>query len=300
MPKKFRNILIIIAGIVVILGATHIYQNNSGQVLGNFVATVSSSTPIAADLKIDFFSVGQGDSELIVTPGGEDILVDGGPDKTVIQKLGQYLPFDDRTIEYVILSHPHSDHVNGLAEVLKRYTVKEVIMTGAVHTAPDYLEFLSLIKEKNIPTLIIEQPQDLVIDGIRLQFLEPTKSYQGLQPPDMNNSSIVFKLDYVSTTALFMGDFENEESLVVSSSAVLKTDLLKVGHHGSTNANSKDFLVKADPQYAVIEVGQGNSYGLPNYRTIYYLQQLGAQVFRTDQDGDVKFESDGKNWEKIK
>lgn len=265
----------------------------SGAVLDAFD---SVSSPASADLKLVFFDVGQGDSSLAVSPAGEEILIDGGPDNSVVQKLGEYLPYDDRKIESVILTHPHADHLTGLIEVLKRYEVGQVIMAGAVHTTADYQEFLRLIKEKNIPVLIISQPQDLAVSGINLSFLEPAESYLDRRPDNLNNSSLVFKLRFVSTTALYLGDFENEEELT-SSTVDLKSDLLKVGHHGSTNANDRDFLAAVKPGLAVISAGAGNKFGHPHYRTLYYLQQLGARIFRTDELGDLVFTSDGRNYQ---
>ncbi|MFA6228470.1 MAG: MBL fold metallo-hydrolase [Patescibacteria group bacterium] len=265
-------------------------QRHTGAVLGTFNIRSTSS------LELIFFDVGQGDASLIITPGGEDILVDGGPDNKVLYGLGQYLPPTDRTIETVILSHPHSDHVAGLVEVLKRYQVNKVIMTGVTHTAPDYLEFLRLVEEKDIPVEIIEQPQEETIDGLVLKFLAPEKNWQGEHADNLNNTSIVFKLVYGSTTALYTGDFENEEGLLLQSMVQIKSDVLKVGHHGSTNANDKGFLSAAAPELAIVSVGADNQYGHPHYRTLYYLKRLGAKIFRTDLAGDIRLFSDGREF----
>jgi competence protein ComEC len=288
--RKYLKYFFIFLGLISLLLLINAYQRQSGTVLGIFSHSASTN------LRIIFLNVGQGDSALVIAPGGDDILIDGGPDKTVVQKLGQYLPYSDREIEYMVLSHPHSDHVSGLVEVLKRYKVDRVIMTGASHTATDYLEFLQLIKEKNIPITLIDQPQHLILNDLDFEFLEPDKSLNGIKVENLNNSSLVFKVVYGSSTALFMGDFENEEELA-SSSVGLKSDLLKVGHHGSQNANSKNFLSLVSPQFAVISAGKSNSYGLPDYRTVYYLKQLDALVFRTDENGDIEFLTNGKSWQ---
>lgn len=287
------KVKIFIAAAVLIAAAVWQYLPSAnpsalkGEVQGDYLSTTSS------EVRLVFFDVGQGDASLIRTKNGEDILIDGGPDKKVVQKLGEYLPPTDKKIEYVILTHPHADHVAGLVEVLKRYEVGEVVMTGAAHTAPDYLEFLRLIKEKNIPTKLIENPQEEIIDGLTLDYLAPEKSYLGVRPSNMNDSSIVIKIIYGSTSAMFTGDFEQEENLLLQSCVQLSSDLLKVGHHGSTNANDQGFLRAVAPFYAVISVGADNTYGHPHYRTIYYLEQLNAKIFRTDQDGDIKFSTDG-------
>jgi len=295
MPnKKFLKYFAFPSVIAVCLLGVFLFQTNTG-----IIGKVKSQTEIsdAGKLKIYFFDVGQGDSSLIITPEGKKILVDGGPDNSVIEKLGQDLPFYDKKIDAVILSHPHADHVGGLPEVLRRYQVGKIYFTGILHTAPEYLEFLQLVKEKNISVEVVKNYHEQILENnLTLDYLYPTADLSGTKMENLNNSSIVFKLTYVSTTALYMGDFENEE--MFASSSAVKADLLKVGHHGSTNANSQEFLKAVSPLYAVIEVGLDNQFGHPHFRTLYYLQQLGAKIFRTDQDGDVEFVSDGHNWEK--
>lgn len=296
--KHAEKILAVIL-ISVALAVIRIYQApaETGAVLDAFVST-ATSTP--ADLRLIFFDVGQGDASLIIASGGEDILVDGGPDNTVVQKLGEYLPYADRKIEYIILTHPHADHVDGLVEVLNRYEVGVVIMTGVVHTTADYQEFLRLIEEKNIPVRLIDRPQELAVGGAKLVFLEPKKSLANLRPDNLNDSSIVFQLQYVSSTALFTGDFENEEVLALQSLMSLKSDVLKVGHHGSTNANDEGFIKLVRPAYAVISVGLGNQFGHPHYRTLHYLEEAGAMILRTDESGDIRFECDSASCRLVK
>ena len=288
--KKILFILILLA---TLFTAYHFWPNNSGQVLGETSSNQVTSTKLT-DLDLYFFDVGQGDATMIKKDNFE-LLVDGGPDNKVIEKLGEYLPYGDRKIEAVLLTHPHSDHVAGLVEVLRRYQVEKIYLTGALHTAPDYLEFLKLIKEKNIATVLIDKVQDIQITpDIAVKIPYPGKSFYQVRPENLNNSSIVFKLSYISSTVLFMGDFENEETLASSTVAV---QVLKVGHHGSTNANDKNFLVKVEPLVAIISVGLKNSYGHPHYRTLYYLKNLGAKILRTDESGDIKLRSDGQNFQ---
>lgn len=292
MKQKFLKLIGL--GLALLLAGWFFYDQKQPVVLGDF--QIAGSTTSTAGLKMVFLDVGQGDAALILPPSGEQILVDGGPDKRAAQKLGDYLPPFDKKIEYVILTHPHSDHLTSLIDVLKNYEVGEVIMTGVTHTTDDYAEFLRLIKAKNIPTLLIDRPQSLNAGGVELRFLAPTQSFLGQKIDNLNNSSIVFRLDYASTSALFTGDYENEEELVSSSPATLKADVLKVGHHGSTNANDREFLKSVSPQYAVIPVGADNKFGHPHYRTIYYLKQLGAQILRTDEQGDIILISDGSSF----
>jgi competence protein ComEC len=292
MKQKILKLI----GLSLVLAAAgwFIYGQPKPAVLGDFSVVGNASS--TAELKLVFLDVGQGDAALILPPSGEQILVDGGPDKSAAQKLGNYLPPFDKKIEYVILTHPHSDHLTSLIDVLRNYEVGQVIMTGVAHTTDDYAEFLRLIKAKNIPTLLIDRQQSLTIGKMNLEFLAPAESFLGQKIDNLNNSSIVFKLDYASTSALFTGDYENEEELVSSSPAILKADVLKVGHHGSTNANDREFLKAVSPQFAVISVGADNKFGHPHYRTVYYLKQFGAQILRTDEQGDITLTSDGSSF----
>lgn len=250
----------------------------------------------APKLSVTFFDIGQGDSALIVTPQNYQILVDGGPDNRIAAKLGAALPFFDRDLDLVILTHPHSDHVAGLVEVLHRYKIGKIIMTGVVHTAPDYLEFLKLIRDKKIPVQIIDRPQESSPEaGIALSFLWPHETLAEKKIDSLNNSSVAFKLIYASTSFLFTGDLEDEEALSSTTEArLLSSDVLKVGHHGSTNANDFSFLNFVSPKHAVISVGADNDYGHPHYRTVYALEKIGARIWRTDQEGDIKCISDGQ------
>jgi beta-lactamase superfamily II metal-dependent hydrolase len=150
---------------------------------------------------------------------------------------------------------------------------------------------------------VIDKPQELSPEaGISLSFLWPEESLAEKKLDNLNNSSIVLKLIYASTSYLFMGDLEDEETLSSTTEArLLKSDVLKVGHHGSTNANSASFLKTVSPRYAIIPVGADNTYGHPHYRTIFNLEKIGAQILRTDQPGDIVVLSDGqKIWLKDK
>lgn len=290
--KSRRLFFIIIIILIIALAAVIIY----GMAVASGRPTITSVT-VESKLSVTFFDIGQGDSALIVTPHNYQILVDGGPDNKIAAKLGQALPFYDHDLDLVILTHPHADHVAGLVEILNRYTVKKIILTGVLHTAPDYLDFLRLIKEKNIPVQVIDRPQDVAPEaGIGLSFLWPRESLAEKKVDNLNNSSIAFKLIYASTSFLFTGDLEEEEMLISSTPPeTIKSDVLKVGHHGSNNANSESFLKSVSPRYAVIPVGADNGYGHPHYRTVFNLEKSGALILRTDQAGDIGCQSDGRS-----
>lgn len=246
-------------------------------------------------LEVDFFDVGQGDAILIKTPEHQRILIDGGPTNAVVEKLGENMPFYDREIDLMILTHPHADHLVGLIEVLKRYEVKKILTTGAINSTPDYLAWLEEIKNQNIPMEIVSAGQILDFgENLKMEIFYPVENFVGKQPDDLNSTSIVAKLIFGDTSFLFTGDAEEEaEEKMIARGVDLKADVLKVGHHGSRNATSQNFLEKVQPKFAVISVGAKNTFGHPNKTILNRLKKNGVEIFRTDQDGDIRFLSDG-------
>jgi len=249
------------------------------------------------NLEVVFMDVGQGDAILIKTPYEQNILIDGGPDSSVLSQLGGNLAFFDKEIDLVILTHPHSDHVAGLVEVLRRYQVDQVMMTGVVHTAPDYLAFWDEIKNKNIPVEIAKEQKDLVFgEDLVLKILYPWQDLSGQEVEELNNSSIVAKLVYKNQSFLLTGDAEAavEEDLI-QSGIDITADVLKVGHHGSKYSSIPEFLNLVNPQYAVIQVGADNDFGHPHLRTLQNLGKQKMQILRNDLDGSIVFIADGQN-----
>lgn len=279
MPVKFYKLLLtlVIAAVLTVLPA---------------VWFSADETP---RLEIDYLDVGQGDAILIKTPYGQNILVDGGPNNKILEELGENLPVWDRTIDLVILTHPHDDHVNGLNEVIKRYEITKILSTGVIHTAPGYINFLKNIKEYEVPLTIIDRPQTLVLgENCEIKILYPDKSFYTKETDNLNNTSIVFNLKFGETNFLFMGDAEKEVEEKLIKNDDLKAQVLKVGHHGSDTASSKNFLEKVTPNLAVIEVGKSNKFNHPNLRVINRLERIGAKIYRTDLDGTIKITSDSK------
>jgi beta-lactamase superfamily II metal-dependent hydrolase len=267
------------------------------------------------ELEVDFLDIGQGDSILIKTPFGQNVLIDGGEDSSVIRELSRNLPLLDRTIDLMILTHPHGDHVDGLNEVIKRYQVKKIIYTGVVHETPGYITWLELIREYNIPLSIIDRSQKITFgDDCYLDILYPMKSLLGQEVSNVNNSSIVSMLVYGETKFLLTGDAEIEveqELLDLTPRSPLldrrgegialdlKADVLKVGHHGSDTSSSEEFLEAVRPKMAIISVGKDNSFGHPSRRIIKRLERIGSQVLRTDEQGTIRIASNGEKIEII-
>ncbi|MCK4553409.1 MBL fold metallo-hydrolase, partial [Candidatus Parcubacteria bacterium] len=193
-------------------------------------------------------------------------------------------------------THPHDDHVTGLIDVIKRYKVEKILYTGVVHSSPNYLVWLELIRDRKIPLTIIDRPQIIEFgENCELQIIYPRESLLGKEVSNLNNSSIVIQLVYGQTKFLLAGDIELEvEQELLGSGIDLSANVFKANHHGSDTSNSKEFLQAVQPEIVVIQVGD-NNFGHPSRRVIKRLERIGAQIFRNDLDGTVKLISDGES-----
>ena len=241
--------------------------------------------------------VGQGDAILIKTPTGQNILVDGGRDKTVLRRLAENLPWFDRQLDLVILTHPDDDHAAGLAAVAGRFKIKRLVYTALADESPGYLALMAEIKKQNIPAVIIDRPQIINLSpSIRLEILSPIKSFVGQAPQNINDTSVVSRLVYGQSTILLTGDLEMEgEEQLLADGAPIEAQVLKVSHHGSDSGSGEAFLSAVKPKIAIISVGADNTFGHPNRRILKRLERIGATVYRTDQQGTIRLFSDGKS-----
>jgi len=247
------------------------------------------------DLRVVFLNIGQGDAALIQT-SQQNVLVDGGPDKNIIYKLDKYIPFYNREIDLMILTHLDSDHLTGLVEVLKRYSVEKVIHNGLKNYDSIALEWEKLILEKNIPQQIVDISLNIKLDEqVLIEFLWPSQDLIKESKGDDNFTSLVFKLTHGNNKFLFTGDIPKEaEEVLISTEKDLKADVLKAGHHGSKYSSTMEFLSKVKPKYGVISCGE-NNFGHPSLRVLKNLENIGAEILRTDQLGDIIFLSDGQH-----
>lgn len=246
-------------------------------------------------LKVTFFDVGQGDSIFIESPQGHQILIDGGADSTILEKLGKEIPFWDRTIDLIILTHPEHDHLAGLLHVLKRYRIDYILWTGIVRDTNEYREWKKLIEEEGAEIKIAQVDQKVKLtDNIRLDILYPFENLEGQEFKNSNNTSIITKLDSVNIYFLFTGDaYKSVEKKLIEMNTDLRTDILKIGHHGSKTSTSEEFIKQILPEIAVISVGKDNRYGHPHQETLETLRKYDIKVLRTDLRGDIKIISDG-------
>jgi len=249
------------------------------------------------DLRVIFLDIGQGDAALIQTPDQKNILIDGGPSREVLFKLDQYIPFYNRQIDLMILTHPDPDHLTGLVEILKRWSVKQIAYTGVKDDRSSYLIWEKLIAEKEISLSIIDRRATVALgEGITLDFLWPLTNIEEKNFSDDNDYSIVNRLGYGRISFLFTGDASKKvEQQLIELGMDLPADVLKVGHHGSKYSSGSEFLQAVSPAYGVISVGEDNNFGHPSYRVIRNLEQENIKILRTDQKRDIMFITQGQN-----
>ncbi len=252
------------------------------------------------NLHVTFLDVGQGDSILIQTPNGQDILIDGGPDLQKINlELSEKLPFWDRTIDLVVCTQPQADHVTGLIEVLQRYKVKQVLEPGVCYNSSIYQEWLNVVEDKGIEYNIARVGQEIDLgSGIELKVLNPPEGLFEETSHDVDNNGVVLKLTWGKVSFLFTADIREEAEFdFIGERANLKSTVLKVAHHGSSTSTCQQFLAAVDPEVAVICVGADNPFGHPSPQVMHRLiDRLGKDnVYRTDEDGTIEFITDGES-----
>ncbi|MFP4199404.1 MAG: MBL fold metallo-hydrolase [Halanaerobium sp.] len=259
-----------------------------------FAITFTLNTT-AQNLKIHFIDVGQGDSILIETAAGENILVDGGDraDKIAAGIIDYLQKQKIEKLDYLISTHPHADHIGGLADILDSFEVETVLDSGKIHTSKTYENYLTKIDQKNINFKTPRRGDQFQLGKTKLKFLHPDSPVEAY---DLNNSSLVFLLEYRQQKFLFTGDIEKEvEATLLKENPDLRVNLIKVPHHGSKTSSSKDFVEQLKPETAVIQVGD-NHYGHPAAEVIELYQNQGARVYRNDLNGNLVVTADGSDY----
>jgi len=261
------------------------------------MVSVTAATMPDDKLHVSFLDVGQGDA-ILISRGSQQVLIDGGPSPNAINpELGRQMPFWDRTIELVILTHPDQDHFTGLVEVLNRFRVEKVLDPNLDCDSPLCEEWQRLITEKNIAKTSARAGQQIDLSGATLTVLHPPDARLQDTDEDIDNNSVVLKLEAGRISFLFAADIRREaEFYLVSRRAALNSTVLKVAHHGSATSSTEEFLSAVDPQIAVVSVGAGNKFGHPRPEVMARLEQkLDADnIYRTDRHGTIQFTTDGE------
>jgi competence protein ComEC len=243
-------------------------------------------------LHVNFFNIGQGDAFLITTYQGNQVLIDGGPGNKVLEELSEVMPFKDRVIEMMVLTHPHADHVEGLIPVLARYQVKKILLPNLEYDSDSYQEFLTAVENESAEVVYAKQGQRFYLDNATVLDILHPRVDEKHKPADVNDESIVARLIFGKTKMLFTGDAGIGIEKPLIGKFNLDADLLKIGHHGSKHSTSQEFLEQVTPEYSVIQVGK-NNYGHPAKEVLEKLYRIKSKIFRTDQESDIEFVSDG-------
>ena len=245
-------------------------------------------------LTVAYLNIGQGDATLIDTPSGHQLLIDGGPNGTVLREIPKVIPFYDRFLDVVIATHPDKDHVSGLVDVMRRFGVGVFLESGS-HSDNGLEKILDdTAVSAHAKEYLGRQGTRIDFgDGVVLDMLFPDRDTSAMET---NMSSIVSKLTYGKTSFLFTGDSPQaiEQYLVGEYGPELDVDVLKLGHHGSRTSSSEIFLADTAPQYAVISAGKNNMYGHPHKEVLDLLAKLKIPYFNTADQGTIIFQSDGR------
>ena len=280
--------------------------------LGLVLALIFGIVTSAPDNKLHliFCDVGQGDAILAVK-GDNQILIDGGPSDKALSCLSEHMPFWDRDLELVVLTHPEYDHITGLVSVIERYGVRQIVSNSLLTESGVFDKFRTGVVKKNIPAYSPKEGDRIKVGDLALKILFPQEklgdeivwktndspqvlgltTYTG----NFNQTVIVSELDYGSFKALLTGDIGVDQEKEIEAE-LEKVDVLKVAHHGSKYSTSAEFLDLIQPSLAVISVGANNNYGHPTSEVLNRLKNLEIKILRTDVNGEIELVSDGNSW----
>jgi len=246
------------------------------------------------NLVVSFLNIGQGDAILIQTPQGENILIDGGPDNLLLSEVAKALPWWERKIDYIIISHYHADHITGVIELLNKYEV-EYILTTEHKPAEDllYQEWLFALSRHDLNETIVQRGEKFILDdSLSWQVLLADGYHE-----DYNDNSIVVRLSFGEIDYLFMGDLSSvQEEKLIDNSLIIQSEILKVGHHGSRHSSSEEFLQVVKPELCVIQSGEGNRFGHPHQEAIDRFKAVNCQIKSNQSSGIITVISNGRDW----
>ena len=254
-------------------------------------------------LSVSFLDVGQGDAIYIRAPNGNDVLIDGGPDNSVMPQLRSVMPGFDSDINLVIETHPDKDHIAGLVPVLKKYEVKNVLRSEiSSGTSFDRALQDELSNLPRLNMILVRRGERIILDankGAYLDILFPDQDTSLFK--ETNDASVVARLTYGTQSFLLTGDSPStiEHFIVNNEKDTLTSTVLKLGHHGSKFSSSEEYLDAVHPSYAIVSAGQGNRYNHPNPETVSRVQARGIQMLSTMDHGTITFQTDGTHiWTK--
>jgi competence protein ComEC len=266
--------------------------------LAALLVSFTAATMPGNDLRVSFLDVGEGDA-VFIQKGNKQVLIDGGPSPQAIGiELSRQMPFWDRTIDLLVMTHPHQDHLAGLVEVLRRYRVGQVLYAPQDYASPLYDEWLRIIDEKGIDSSLARAGQSIIVsEGAVMKILHPPEKLMAGTESDIDNNSVVLLLSFGDVSFLLTGDIMiDAERELIRGRADIAGDILKAAHHGSDTSTTPEFLAVVSPQVAVISCGAGNRFGHPDTEVIDRLViEVGPDnIYRTDERGAIEFATDGE------
>lgn len=257
-----------------------------------FLSLFTSGAEHTDYLEVHYLDVGQGDATFIETPDDVQVLIDGGPNSAVLRELGKHMSIFDRSIDVLIATHPDSDHIGGLVDVLRRYKIKTIVLTNNGHSTPVTEALARAIENEGADVLYVNSELVLRLgSATALTILFPLSDATEMES---NMSSIIAQLHYGKNSFLFTGDAPKsiEYFLVSQYGPALQSDVLKVGHHGSKTSTASEFVFVVEPAFAVISAGKNNRYGHPHQSVLDILGNI--PTVSTYDDGTITFLSDGE------
>lgn len=287
IKRNFFEILIILLAFLIINNQDKIknlFNQNNNQNQNDYINTNNDL------LKVHYLDVGQGDSIFIELPNNETMLIDAA-ESYQSEKIINYLKnLNYQKIDYVIGTHPHTDHIGGLKDIINTFEIGKIYMPKVVSTTKTYESLLMAIKDKNLKINTAKAGTSIIdTDALKINILAPnSETYT-----ELNNYSVVTKITYGTTKFLFMGDAEKLSENEIKEN--VSADVIKIGHHGSNTSSSINFIKKVKAKYGIISVGLNNKYNLPKEETITNWENSGTKIYLTSINGTIRASSDGTN-----
>ena len=291
--KKFKKFLgfILFALIIVLiefLDVTPKELKTSIKSVNNQATKVEKRNIVDGTIEVSFIDVGQGDSILIQT-GDHSMLIDGGNNSDGKLLVEYFKSLGIKKFDYVVGTHPHEDHIGGLDNIISSFDIGTIYMPKVATTTKTFEDVLDVVKEKNLQIFTPSIGDKFYLGDAKVEVLSVKNDAS-----DLNDTSIVLRLEYGNVSYIFMGDASTkiEKELLNKN---IESDVLKVGHHGSEYSTDINFLKKVNPKYAIISVGENNIYDHPKTETLEKLESLNIETYRTDELGTIKTISDGND-----
>ena len=287
IKRNFFEILIILLAFLIINNQDKIknlFNQNNNQNQNDYINTNNDL------LKVHYLDVGQGDSIFVELPNNETMLIDAAESYQSENIINYLKKLNYQKIDYVIGTHPHTDHIGGLKNIINTFEIGKIYMPKVVSTTKTYESLLMAIKDKNLKINTAKAGTSIIdTDALKINILAPNNSIY----TELNNYSVVTKITYGTTKFLFMGDAEKLSENEIKENVT--ADVIKIGHHGSNTSSSIDFIKKVNAKYGIISVGLNNKYNLPKEETITNWENSGTKIYLTSTNGTIRASSDGTN-----